>query len=105
MFFEDFVARDELSEHIETDRRRCALQMRRWRGEGKKKRKRREAFTCRVDSILGPAAMFRLRVLQHASIQTLFIQCSAVFSFLLNVAASSVRTASSPGFGHPTPAT
>lgn len=41
----------------------------------------------------------------HASIQTLFIQCSAVFSFLLNVAASSVRTASSPGLGHSTPAT
>lgn len=78
------MGRDELSERIETDRRLCALQMRRWRGEGKKKRKRRdsEAFTCRVDSILGPAAMFRLRVHQHASIQTLFIRCSAVLSFL-----------------------
>lgn len=41
----------------------------------------------------------------HASIQTLFIQCSAVFSFLLNVAASSVCAASSPAFGHSTPAT
>lgn len=41
----------------------------------------------------------------HASIQTLFIRCSAALSFLLNVAASSVCAASSPGLGHSTPAT
>lgn len=62
-------------------------------GRGEEEKEEREAFTCRVDSILGPAAMFRPTY--HASIQTLFIPCSAVLSFLLNVAASSVCAASS----------
>lgn len=58
-------------------------------------------FTCRVDGILGSAAMFRT-MLRSKNIIYSMLRC-VLLSF--NVAASSVRAASSPGLGHPTPAT
>lgn len=72
--------------HTRGDKRKCALEMM----AEKEVEEKEEGVHVQGGRYFGIGSYVST---YHASIQTLFIRCSAVLSFLLNVAASSVSTA------------